>query len=273
MRKKQQESELQEKLTSYTKCKKRCAMWFSIMMFININCLTSYTANEALKKQNQELQDMLDLARYQVANLGNEGTIQPIEIPGHYAATSDPQSIGLDPLTVPSSIAVSIPEISVPPAVNCNIVQLKRASEVSTDVSEFIDVLLESDDWAVNKEEDVINSSDNEISDEGSDHLDLLLENDFWLEEGNEKKNLVHQSSIISPDSTLKPPVQVVSPVLSLSMKTANHQLPQHLSRKEKNRIHARNRRMKVKIEHAKLKQSVDAYTQCKFESVCTENL
>lgn len=248
-------------------------MWFSIMMFININCLTSYTANEALKKQNQELQDMLDLARYQVANLGNEGTIQPIEIPGHYAATSDPQSIGLDPLTVPSSIAVSIPEFSVPSAVNCNIVQLKRASEVSTDVSEFIDVLLESDDWAVNKEEDVINSSDNEISDEGSDHLDLLLENDFWLEEGNEKKNLVHQSSIISPDSTLKPPVQVVSPVLSLSMKTANHQLPQHLSRKEKNRIHARNRRMKVKIEHAKLKQSVDAYTQCKFESVCTENL
>lgn len=187
---------------------------------------------------------MLDLARYQLANLSNGGSIQPIEIPNV-----------VDPLAVPSHIEISVPEVSLHDSPCGLAMPTKRSSEVSTDISEFIDVFFEKDDWAVNKE-----SAANEVSDDGSDHLDFILENDFWLDEENTE-------AIVSAQPTLapQPRVQVVSPVLSLNLKSSNEQVPPNLSRKEKNRIHARNRRMKLKMEHAKLKQSVDAFTQCTF--------
>ncbi|KAL3804816.1 hypothetical protein ACHAWO_009540 [Cyclotella atomus] len=245
MRKKHQESELQQKLDLYTK------------------------SNEALKKHNQELQDMLDLARYQVANLANGGTLQPVEILKDHAAKSSSCASVCDPL-VPSSIEISVNDTPV----DCDILPpLKRASEVSTDIhiGEFIDGLLENGDWDVNKAAD-INIEDpaaNEVSDEGSDHLDFLLENDFWLDEDDEKKGTEHIAATstmpITSTHTLVPQsqsVQIVSPVLSPNMKPRLHQLPCNLSRKEKNRIHARNRRMKVKMEHAHLKHSIDAYTR-----------
>lgn len=247
--------------------------------FLTRHCSINVLANEALKKHNQELQDMLDLARYQVANLANGGTLQPVEILKDHAAKSSSCASVCDPL-VPSSIEISVNDTPV----DCDILPpLKRASEVSTDIhiGEFIDGLLENGDWDVNKAAD-INIEDpaaNEVSDEGSDHLDFLLENDFWLDEDDEKKGTEHIAATstmpITSTHTLVPQsqsVQIVSPVLSPNMKPRLHQLPCNLSRKEKNRIHARNRRMKVKMEHAHLKHSIDAYTRCKISMNTTKH-
>lgn len=223
------------------------------------------SANETLKKHNQELQAMLDLARYQVANLANGGTLhQPLEIPEDCAAKSYSCATVADPLAVPLNIEINVNDT---PVDTNTLPPVKRASEVSTDVSEIIDVLLENGDWTVNKAANAEDPAAHEVSDEGSEHLDFLLENDFWLEKDDEKEGSEPAHTAVSQSQS----VQIVSPVLSLNTKP-RLQLPCNLSRKEKNRIHARNRRMKVKMEHDHLKRSVDAYTRCKF-SMSTNNM
>jgi hypothetical protein len=177
----------------------------------------------------------------------------------------------VDPLAVPPSI-----EISDIAEVDGNLVP----SEVNADINDFIDVLLEDDDW-VHKSNETNQSNVNEVSDDGSDHLDFLLDNDFWVNNDDEVKGVQgiplskEQPAPVSPHS-----LQVLPMVLSINqnfnspMIESNEKQPMiltqsqstaHLSRKEKNRIHARTRRMKVKMEHAHLKKSVDAYTQCKL--------
>jgi hypothetical protein len=205
---------------------------------------------------------MLDLARYQVANLANGGTLhQPLEVPEDCAAKSYSCATVADPLAVPLNIEISVNDT---PVDTNTLPPVKRASEVSTDVSEIIDVLLENGDWTVNKAANAEDPAAHEVSDEGSEHLDFLLENDFWLDKDDEKEAEYVHTPVSQSQS-----VQIVSPVLSLKPRL---QLPCNLSRKEKNRIHARNRRMKVKMEHDHLKRSVDAYTRCKF-SMNTNNM
>jgi hypothetical protein len=236
--------------------------------------LFPFLANEALQKNNQALQDMLDLARYQVANLENGGEIQPIEIPGnHTVMPSYSNESTVDPLAVPPSIEISdIAEIDgylVP-------------SESNADINDFIDVLLEDDDW-VHKSNETNQSNVNEGSDEGRDHLDFLLDNDFWVNNDEEVKGV--QGIPLSkkqPAPVSSHSLQVLPSVLSINLNfngpmiesnekqqmiLTQSQSTAHLSRQEKNRIHARIRRMKVKMEHAHLKKSVDAYTQCKLLS------
>lgn len=212
---------------------------------------------------------MLDLARYQVANLTNGGKIRPIQIP-HNELVSEDCNVVLDPLEVPSCIELNTSEASIEPS--------HEASDANLAIDDdLIDVLLENDDWIERK---VQQEDYNEVSDEGSDHLDFLLDTNFWMNE-DDKMNGTYSKPATSEETTpfsyLNLEQHIVSPVLSTKSKiddlalgkSVQYQESQinngeKLSRKEKNRIHARNRRMKVKNEHAKLKQSVDAYTQCK---------
>ena len=217
---------------------------------------------------------MLDLARYQVANLTNGGKIQPIQVPHDEVRVSEDCNVVIDPLAVPSCIKWKTSEA---PNEMSN-----AASEAITDIDDdLIDVLLNNDDWIERKDQPEEHTA-NEVSDEGSDHLDFLLDTNFWMNE-NDKMNDIESKPATSDEKTLlcqsNLESHVVSPVLSNKPKidlelVGNVQYLKtqisngdKLTRKEKNRIHARNRRMKVKFEHAKLKQSVDAYTQCK--SLC----
>ena len=217
---------------------------------------------------------MLDLARYQVAKLAKGEMTQPVEITGHNAYHST-----LNQLDVPSNITISLfDDVQVAP-VNSSVVPSSTQSsglEVSNEIDDFIDVLLENDDWtAKNNEPQANEPSANEISDDGSDHIDFLLRNDFWADDEDATKGggvTLPSSQVFASMAQLRP-VQVTSPMLSLDLASSS-QKPKtksitpgntRLSRKEMNRIHARNRRMKVKMEHAQLKHSVDTYTKCEY--------
>lgn len=197
---------------------------------------------------------MLDLARYQAANITNENKVEPIVLPQGDVKVSSHNSVA-DPLAVyrPVSDPLSVPtSISVPSNDMC------KTTEGTTEMN-YLDVLLEKEHWLGKSKEP------KEVSDEGSDALDLLLDSDSWMNSDETED---------SGCETLPDPQPViVSPVIATSSKppvTFNQSFHlksfegRNLTRKEKNRIHARNRRMRVKFEHTHLKKTVDAYTQCK---------
>ena len=194
---------------------------------------------------------MLDLARYQAVNITNENKVEPDALPQgdikvySHNIVADPLAVYRpvsDPLSVPTSISVPSNDI------------IEGTTEMN-----YLDVLLEKEHWLGKSEEP------KEVSDEGSDALDLLLDSDSWMNSDETED---------SGCETLPDPQPViVSPVLATSSKppvTFNRSFHlksfegRNLTRKEKNRIHARNRRMRVKFEHTHLKKTVDAYTQCK---------
>ena len=260
LRKKHQEIELQQKVKGYTKCKDDFVLLDFLYPLLrsplpnHIFVICSTLANEYLKKLNEELQDMLDLARYQAANITNGSKVEPIVIPESDMKASSLKDVAnplavyepvADPLAVPTSISVPSNDVF---------------KTTDTEMN-YLDVLLENDEWLGKSDEP------KEVSDEGSDTLDLLLDSESWMNSDD------MEDSGCGPLSDPQP--VIVSPVLSTGSKppvTFNQSFQlkslagRPLSRKEKNRIHARNRRMRVKFEHIHLKRTVDAYTQCKSQ-------
>ena len=194
---------------------------------------------------------MLDLARYQAVNITNENKVEPIALPqGDIKVYSN--NIVADPLAVyrPVSDPLSVPtSISVPS---------NDIIEGTTEMN-YLDVLLEKEHWLGNSEEP------KEVSDEGSDALDLLLDSDSWMNSDETEDSGCE--TLPDPQPVIVSPVLATSSTPPVTFNQSYHHKSfegRNLTRKEKNRIHAKNRRMRVKFEHTHLKKTVDAYTQCK---------
>ncbi len=139
------------------------------------------------------------------------------------------------------------------------------ADEACDDGCDYIDLLLENDDWLDDDNHGKAKASSvSEISDDdGCDYIDMLLDNDGWLNENDE----VTAATVHQPRQA-----QVVSPILSFNPTFNPHNdresgqskmVATHEDRLEKNRKAAQKRRRKKKAEHERLKQSVAFYTQC----------
>ena len=120
-----------------------------------------------------------------------------------------------------------------------------------------------------------------EVSDNGVDYIDILLQNDDWF---NDEESNNEVATAVQPPTSFRP--QVIIPPITTSLNTgisSQNLLPQEsttrssknvatseskssapLDRREKNRIAARKSRMKKKLREQELQQKADFYTRCK---------
>jgi hypothetical protein len=228
---------------------------------------------------------MLDMARIQAANMSS-GKVRAHRVLPSTTGVVDPlfdlPLVEIEPSHVGRDTAIDPSTDEVKPVI---VPESNGTDTLPTDrVTDFIDVLLEDKEWLVATHEEEKEVAE-EVTDE-EDHLDILFEDDSWLNDapatGVETAHVISSSPVSVP---VVAPAPVVSPVVSFSKapvvvnpnilrapqrrvaaapkfesKTALREY--HL---EKNRVAARNRRQRMKMEHQHLQQSVTAYTQCEF--------